>query len=70
MDNEINLGTLTPEVCEPYVKQKNGNVGLIYEIVALFITLRKMGLTNDNLDTLSPTINSLYTKMNNNPYYP
>ena len=65
MDNEINLGTLTSEVCEPYVKQKNGNVGLIYEIVALFITLRKMGLTNDNLDTLSPTINSLYTKMNN-----
>jgi len=63
METVINLVTMAIEACTGFLKQKKGNVGLIYEIVALFDSLRKMGLTNDNLDTLSPTIDSLYTKM-------
>ncbi|NDB83034.1 MAG: hypothetical protein EB127_09895 [Alphaproteobacteria bacterium] len=59
----INLVEITIEACKGFINQKKGNVGLIYEIVALFNSLRKMGLTNDNLDKLSLTINSLYEKM-------
>jgi hypothetical protein len=62
-DIMMDLPAIATEACKGFLQQKKGNVGLIYEIATLFNSLRAMGLTNNNLDALSSTINSLYTKM-------
>jgi hypothetical protein len=47
-----NLQEITGSALKPY--RKNANSGNLYEIWMILIILRKMGLTDEDLDTLSP----------------